>query len=262
MKQIKIVQQIGNGGHIYLPKELVGQKILITSVEKTIKDIEDEILYILRPCLKHVKGIYIYGSYARNEQNPDSDIDILVITDSHVKIKKKVNEYEIISATPEQIEKTINNNAVLILPILKESKPLLNQQLIERYKKQRLTKKNTRWYIETTESSLNLSKDWIADKDNNSIPNIVYPLILRLRGLALIKSLIYNATYSNKGIINYLVKKGISADKAEQFYKVYGEHRDNKAISKNYLNYNDIERLYNVVHKYYLEIKSIWEKLK
>ena len=262
MREIKIVQQIGNGGHIYLPKELVGQKILITSVEKTIKDIEEEIFYILKPYLKHIKGIYLYGSYARNEQKPDSDIDILVITDNQAEIKKKVNEYEIISATPEQIEKTINNNAVLILPILRESKPLLNQQLIEGYKKQRLTKKNTRWYIETTESSLNLAKDWIADKDANSMPNIVYPLILRLRGLSLIKSLIYNTNYSNKGIINYLVKKGISANKAEQFYKVYREHRDNKAISKNYLNYKDIERLYSIVHRCYLEVKSIWEKLK
>lgn len=257
-----MVQQIGNGAHVYLPKEMVGQKVLVTLVEKTVEDIEEETINILKPYLNHIKGIYLYGSYARNEQTPDSDIDILVITDSKIKIKKKINEYEIISATSEQIEKTINNNAVLILPILKEAKPILNQQLIEKYKKEKLTKKNIRWYIETTKSSLLLAKDWIADKDINSIPNIVYPLILRLRGLYLIELLIHNRDYSNKNIINYLVKKGIPTNKAEQLYKMYREHRDNKTISKNSINYEDIEKLYNTIYKYYLKVKSLWEKLK
>ena len=262
MIQTRVVQQIGNGGHIYLPKELIGQKVAVNLVEKTMEDIEEEILNILKPHLKHIEGIYLHGSYARNEQTLGSDIDVLVITGGKIEIEKRVNEYEIISATSEQIEKTINNNAVLILPILKEAKPILNQQLIEKYKKEKLTKKNTRWYIETTESSLKLAKDWIADKDMNSIPNIVYPLILRLRGLYLIESLIHNRGYSNEGIINYLIKKGVSHDKAEQLYKMYREHRDNKTISENVLNYEDIEKLYNIVYKYYLEVKLLWEKLK
>jgi len=67
---------------------MVGQKVIISLVEKTIEEIEDEILYILKPYLKHIQGIYLYGSYARNEQTPESDIDILVITDG-IKIKKK-----------------------------------------------------------------------------------------------------------------------------------------------------------------------------
>ena len=262
MKQIRTIQEIGNGAHVYLPREMVGQKVLIIPIEKTIEDIQEEVYAILKPCLKHVKGIYLYGSYARNEQTPESDIDILVITDVKIEIKNKIEGYEFISATSEQIEKTIDNNAVLILQILKEAKPLINQQLIEKYKEERLTKKNTRWYIETTESSLKLAKDWIADKDVDSMPNIAYPLILRLRGLSLIKSLIYNRDYSNKSIIGYLTKNNIPEIKAEQIYKMYIEYRDNKTISKNSLNYDDIERLYDIVYKYYLEVKQIWEKLK
>lgn len=258
----KIVQQIGNGAHIYLPKEMVGKKVLVTLVEKTIENIEEEIYEILKPYLKHIKGIYLHGSYARNEQTPDSDIDILIITDKKIQIKKKINEYEIISATEEEIEKTINNNAVLILPILKEAKPILNQQVIEKYKKEELTKKNTKWYIETTESSLKLAKYIIDEKYVKDMPGTVYPLIMRLRGLYMIKSLIRNKKYSNKEVINYLVKKGISLEKAKQLDKMYREHRDKKTISRNSLDYKDISKLYHIVHEYYQEIRSLWEKLE
>ncbi len=261
MKQItKIVQEIGNGAHIYLPKETIGKKVVITLAEKTVEDIEKEIISMLNPYLKHIKGIYLHGSYARNEQTPESDIDILVITDGKIKIKKRIREYEIISSTEKQIEKTIKNNAVLILPIIKEAKPILNQDITEEYKRQKLTKKNTRWYIETTESSLKLAKNWISDKDIKSMPNIVYPLILRLRGLYLIEALIHDKKYSNEDIIDYLAKKNIN--KSEQLYRMYREHRDNKTISKNSINYTDIEKLYGVVYKYFQKVKLLWEKLK
>lgn len=263
MKQIiKIVQEIGNGGHIYLPKEMVGQKVMISLKEKTIEDIEEEIIYILKPYLKHIKGIYLYGSYARKEQTAESDIDILVITDSEIKIKKRINEYEIISISLGQIEKTIKHTAVLILPILKEAKTILNKELIEKYRKERLTKKNTKWYIETTESSLKLAKDWISEEDIKSMPSIVYPLIMRLKGLYFIESLINDNAYSNKDIIYHMVKKGISQDKAKQLYRMYSEHRDNKVISENSLDYEDVSRLYSVVYGYFQKVKLLWARLK
>ena len=44
MKQItKTVQQIGNGGHIYLPKELIGNRVIISLAEKSIEEIEERI---------------------------------------------------------------------------------------------------------------------------------------------------------------------------------------------------------------------------
>ena len=257
-----MVQEIGNGGHIYLPKGMVGKKIIVHLIEKSIDDIEEEILQMLKPYLKHIKGIYLHGSYARKEQTADSDIDILVVTDGKVKIKKRINEYEIVSISLEQIEKTINYTAVLILPMLREAKPILNQDLIEKYKKEKLTKKNTKWYIETTESSLKLAKDWISDKEIKSMPNIVYPLILRLRGLYLIEALIKNRGYSNKEVVNYMVKNRIPKNKAEQFYRMYREHRDNKTISENSLDYGDIPKLYEIVYKHFQKVKSLWEKLK
>lgn len=256
---IKMVQQIGNGGHIYLPKEIVGKKVVITLIEKTIEDIEEEIIKMLKPYLKHTKGIYLYGSYARNEQTPDSDIDVLVITDGKIKIKKRINEYEITSISSERLEKAIEYTAPLILPLLKEAVPILNQSLIEKYKQEKLTKKNTKWYIETTESSLELAKYLVEEKD---IEGVVYPLIMRLRGLRMIASLIENKQYSEREVISYLIKKGIPLDKIRQLNKMYREIRDKKTISDNSLNYEDASKLYKAAYEYFQEVKLLWEKLK
>ncbi len=262
MQITKLVQQIGNGGHIYLPKEMVGHKVSISLVEKSIEEIEGEILTILRPYLKHIEGIYLYGSYARNEETPESDIDVLVITKSEVKIEKRINEYEITCTTIEQIEKTLDNNAVLILPILKESKAILNEELIERYKSRKLNKKNSQWYIDTTESALELARYAVEEKEIREVPALVYSLILRLRGLYLIEALISGKEYSNKSVIEFLIKNKITVDKSEQLYAMYREYRDNKKISKNNLCSEDIHQLYNVVYDYSKKVRSLWERLK
>ncbi|WP_207640846.1 nucleotidyltransferase domain-containing protein [Desulfitibacter alkalitolerans] len=44
-----------------------------------------ELSSILRKNLGNNIKIFLYGSYARNDQSPDSDIDILVIVDSLTK---------------------------------------------------------------------------------------------------------------------------------------------------------------------------------
>jgi predicted nucleotidyltransferase len=247
MQQLtKTVQEIGNGAHIYLPKELVGKKVVVTLALKSKEEIEQEVLGVLKPYLKHVQGIYLYGSYARNEQTADSDIDILVITDG---LQIKHPGYDIISVTLSQLEKTLETAAVLILPILKEAQPILNEELIEPYKKKKLTKKNTKWYIETTESALKINEGWIKEKDPKSVGAIVYSLVMRLKGLCLIESLIHNKQYSSKLLrISHMI------------YQVYAEHRDEKKVTAK-VTYDEIKTLYDRVEKYFLKTKKQWEKL-
>ena len=259
MQITRTVQQIGNGAHVYLPKEMTGKKVVVSLARKSMEEIETEILMILKKHLRHISGVYLYGSYARGEETPESDIDVLVISD--VDIKKRVGGYDIISASQEQVEKTIENNAVLLLPILKEAKPILNEAWLDRPSKQRLTKRNTQWYIETTESSLKLAEDWIRERDTKVIDSIVYPLIMRLRGLILIGSLLHDKKYSHKQVLEHLIKGDISPDKANQLYRMYKEHRDTRPVSKNSLDYDDISMLYRVVYRHFCRIRSLWEKL-
>ena len=257
MEQItKLVQKIGNGGHIYLPKETIGKKVVITIKEKTREDIEEEIIHILKPYLKNIKGIYLHGSYARNEQTKESDIDIVVITDEIITLPKKTNEYEIIALTEKQLKKSLNYTAPLILPSIKDAIPILNQETIQPYKKVSLTKNNTKWYLETTKSSLALAKQLL---DENDVEGTMYPLMTRLRGLLMIQQLLNKKQYYNKLVTNYLSQQGMKEEKIKEIIRVYKEVRDDNAISNNTLSMEDGKKLWTITNACY---KTVWEKLK
>jgi len=251
---IKEVKEVGNGAHIIAPKEWIGQKVIVTLPERNIKE---DILEMVLPHLPNIKGVYLYGSYARKEETPDSDIDVLVIADKKFSISKK-RGYEVVIATEESIEKTIKNNAVIILPIIKECRPIINQKLLEKYKGYSLTRDNTKWYIETTKSSLKIAEQLIKEKDTGGMPNIVYPLMMRTRGLYLIKK--NGQGYSNQELEELLIKKGLPKDKVRQLYRMYRENRDKKRISQHSLGYPDVEKLQSIANSLLKEIKSIWEK--
>ena len=85
----KLVQKFGNSAHVVLPKEYIGKRIRFIAEPKTFDDIKSQVLEILKPYLENILGIYLYGSYARNEQIIDSDVDILVITNTKSKFMVK-----------------------------------------------------------------------------------------------------------------------------------------------------------------------------
>ena len=79
MKQelIKPIVKVGNSAGIILPKEWLNGKEKVELIE-TPKDIKKELLEVLDSYLPDIIGIYLTGSYARGEETPESDIDILV----------------------------------------------------------------------------------------------------------------------------------------------------------------------------------------
>ena len=79
----KRVVPFGNGSIVYTPKTWIGRDVIITLPKFSLKE---ELFRILDPFLEIIKGVYIYGSYARNESEDDSDIDVLVICDKKFKI--------------------------------------------------------------------------------------------------------------------------------------------------------------------------------
>lgn len=242
--ETKIVQKFGNSGHIVLPKEYIGKRIKFITVTKTISQIKSEILDILEPYLEHVLGVYLYGSYARNEQTLDSDIDILVITDKKINIGKEGYEnYEILPVTKKGIENTIKYDAILILPIIKDVKPIINAQLIEDYKKYKFTKKNTKEFIEACERMISINKKGF-ELGALDVNTIIYSLILRIRGLLMIELWIKNKGYSKSELFNYLENK-LQKEKILELYKIYSKERDNTRykIDAKIINRNDIDKL-------------------
>lgn len=241
MLETKIVQKFGNSGHIILPKEYIGKRIKFITETKTFSQIKLEILDILGPYLENILGVYLYGSYARNEQTLESDIDILVITDKKLKIEHE--EYEIVSVTKKGVENMLNYDAVLILPIIREAKPIINSQLIESYKKYKFTNKNTKEFIEACERMVKINKEGfkLGMLDVNTI---IYSSILRIRGLIMINLGIKKKKYSKSELFDFLETK-FQKEKASEFYKIYSNKRDSKnyRINTKIINKEDIKKL-------------------
>ncbi len=226
--ETKIVQRFGNSGHVVLPKEYVGKRIRFVAKPKTLEDIKSRILEILKPYSENILGIYLYGSYARNEQTIESDVDILVIANTKLKIVDKIEDYSIISVTIKELEDTLNNNAVLILPILKEAKTIINPSLSEKYKEYKFTRKNTKWFIDSSIRALELNKKGLTL--DFEIGSLVYSLMLRIRGLLMIKIMLNDRLYYKSLLFNHLKNNGFSEDKIEELYRIYSTERNDIKI--------------------------------
>src|SRR3989338_249373 len=206
MIETKMVQKFGNSSHVVLPKEYIGRRIKFVTEPKTFQDIKSEILEILKPYLENIIGVYLYGSYVRNEQTVDSDIDVLVITGPKFKIIEKIDNYHIVSTTINSIENTLKNNAVLILPIIKEAKTIINPDSLRGYKEYKFTEKNTKQFLNDTKKILELNKKGL--ELDFEVGSLVYSLILRIRGLLMVKLMLNDVLYSKTLLLNYFEMKG------------------------------------------------------
>ncbi len=228
----KKITKAGNSSNVLLPKEWLGGIAKVELIEKPI-NIPEDIIKILNPYLKNIIGIYLVGSYARKEQTEKSDIDVLVITN---KENKKIDEgkYQIMLISEETLKKTLKQNILPLLPMLKESKAILNEELIEAYKNIKLSKANLKWHITTTKSALGINKGLIelAERENENISDgIIYSLILRLREAYIVNCLKNDAIPSNQGI-KQLVKDLTKSTKSyEAYLRSKAEEKDKKDIT-------------------------------
>ena len=100
---VKTVVKSGNGGAVWVPKNWLGQEVVVILPDKPKISLKEKIIHILEPHLKEIAALAIYGSYARNEQTEDSDIDILVIAANKcLKLSFKEKRIEITSLTIEK----------------------------------------------------------------------------------------------------------------------------------------------------------------
>ena len=255
MIESKLVQKFGNGGHIVLPKEYVGKRIKFVAEPKNFDDIKPEILQILNPYLDNIIGIYLYGSYSRNEQTISSDVDVLVVTNTKLKIIYKANDYSIISITLKELEETLNKNPILVLPIIKDAKTIINPDLLEKYKEFEFTKNNTKYFIDSSMQILELNKK--GAELGFELGSLVYSLILRIRGLLIIKLMIEDKSYSKACLLNFLEKNYLSKDKSAELYEIYSKERSNLKIRESkIINKEDVKKLIVTMEKLLREVAS------
>ncbi len=236
---VRKVTGIGNGAHIFAPKEWLGQEVIIVRPAKSLKE---KILSLLGSHLEEIEGLYLYGSHARNEAETGSDIDLLIISGRKIKIKSR--GYEIISIKKEDITGSIKIAPILIYSILSDAKPIINAQLLEDLRKKYPPKKSDlKFYIKETKSIMKINKSLISRKEN--LDGVAYSLILRLKGLYIIKCLLSGKKYSNNAFESWIEENagGIDYKAIDKAYKSI--KRDQKLTI--ILNPQDLEKLLNLL---------------
>ena len=206
MELIKTAIRVGNSAGVLLPKKYLNSQVKVILIPLNI---ERDVLDILlkENLLQYIMGVYLIGSYARGEQDIESDIDILVIT-SNVNKRIVREKYELICISKKELEEQLSKNALPILPMIKEAKTIINKELIKKYINSPLTKKNLEWHIDTTKSALKvIEKDLkISEelKERHTSDGIAYALILRLRTIYIIEGIRKNKIYTKKDFLKLI----------------------------------------------------------
>lgn len=245
MELIKPIIRVGNSAGVILPKEWLNGEAKVILLRKP-QNIKQEILDILKEYLSSIIGLYVVGSYARGEQNEKSDVDVLGITnDIDKKIKK--GKYEIILISYVNLRKEIENNALPLLPMLKEALPIINKDIIREYRDYHPNKKNLKWHVETTLSALKLAKESISlakEGNENISDNLAYSLILRLRETYIVNCLIDKKVANKEDVIKLIKSLSGSTNIYEAYMRSKADLKSKKLVS-----IREAEVIYNYVNK-------------
>ena len=235
MELIKTTVKIGNSAGVLLPRKYLNSQVKIVleplNIEKDVLDILME-----EGILNRVLGAYVIGSYARNEQEIESDVDILVIT-SDINKRIKREKYDLLLVTKETLEKQLKNNIIPLLPMLTEAKSIINKELLTKYKNIKLTKKNLKWYLEVTKSGLKVNKAALkiaSESESKYISDaIAYSLVLHLRSLYIVNQLLKNKLWSNKELIKIIKKITGSKIAYEGYLRVKADKKPKEQLPMN-----------------------------
>jgi|SRR3989344_455164 len=242
MELIRKIVRVGNSAGVVLPREWLNGRARVELIDKPL-DIKAEIFEIIGDYLDEVEGIYLVGSYARGEENSDSDVDVLVITQ---KINKKIvsGKYEITLISKDSLKESLEKNIIPLLPMILEARAILNKSILEDCKNIGLNKKNTFWHIDSTKSILKVNRENIElDREKGFTGDAVaYSLVLRLREVYIVDCLMKNKMWSSKGLKDLIKKISGSLD----IYKGYIRVKKGES-KKEELSIEDAVKVYDYI---------------
>lgn len=256
---VKRVVKSGNGGAVWVPKDWLGQEVIVILPDKPQLDIKEKIMHLLEPYLKHATAVFIYGSYARNEETKDSDVDVMVITKDKTMHKIKEPNLEINILGLDKLKKVIKKYPVMYYQIVQEAVPLINAYVLDELRNVKINNENFKHYLNDTKEHIQSNKELIElDKlDGVYIKSysILYSTILRLRGIFVIKCILNKEKFYNKTFEELLIQKGITKQEFKQCYMAYRAVRDDKNINVK-IEISVAERLSDILTKEAILIES------
>ncbi|MDO8563396.1 MAG: nucleotidyltransferase domain-containing protein [Nanoarchaeota archaeon] len=229
--QTEIIKQafkLGNSAGVLLPIEWKNQRV---SIKLIAKSISHEIFEILdnESLLGNTMGIFLAGSYAREEDDELSDIDILIVTD---KVDKKIKrgKYDLFLISKEKLDKLIDKNLYLI-SLINEAKAILNNNLLENYQKM-IIKNPIKINLELIKSAMKINEKIleINEEDGEKVyDGTVYSLVLRLRELYLLDCLSSSRKPSKKEF-STLIRKIASEESYNAYLRIKNDIKAKKVI--------------------------------
>ncbi|MBS3092128.1 nucleotidyltransferase domain-containing protein [Candidatus Pacearchaeota archaeon] len=245
---VKETREVGTSAGVLLPRKWLNKQVVVTLFSPSKAEIIKDILDILidSNVNEDVKGIYLFGSYARGDYDSGSDIDVLVITD---KTNKFINykNYEALLVSENNFSRDLKNS-LAYMSILKEIDPIINKPLIEKYTGIRY-KLKIRQFLREIAKIIEINKETVTlCRDNNrNIPDgIVYSIVLRLRELYLIKCLFSNKNYSKRNFLEVCGEEAYSA-----YIRIKRDERELNNVS-----YDKAIKLIELSEKWLRELKS------
>src|SRR3989344_1027065 len=181
--EIKRTVKAGNSSAVILPRAWLNQEVRVELIKKTPEIILKEVLDVAKNYIDTEKiiGIYLVGSYARNEEEKDSDIDVLIVSDNVNRKEIKIGIYSIMIISWSLLEWKLENDLFPIGPMIIEAKPLINSFSFSIMKERvNVTKKNVKWYIETTKERLRLIKEILNIARKKVDDRTTYTIVLRI----------------------------------------------------------------------------------
>src|SRR3989344_1871116 len=247
----KKVARSGNGGAVWVPREWLGEEIIVTRIEKPKLSLEGELINILLPHLKDICGIFLCGSYARIEETKNSDIDVLVIAKNKIKIEN-TKRFDINFIEIKKIEEAVQKNP-FIYAMIKEAKPIINGYLLDELKQSKKDFKDfIKWFKDTTYDSIKITNEFIdLDKmESNYLVsyNVIYSLILRLKGIFLIRLVLEDKEFSNLSFKRFITQF-ISESEFRKLYEVYRSIRNDKKLENLKIEISLIKKLFEVLQR-------------
>lgn len=257
----KPVVAFGNGSIVYTPKQWIGKKAIVILEQKT-PDLAEEIFKTLKPHAEHLQGVFLFGSQARNEQTPDSDIDVLVVSDQEFEIKKE--KFEFVVKTKNEIMQSIQSDPKLFLfSALREAKPIFNESLLQELRGIKPKPDFKRFFEDTLTAFQNVQQLLAPEQkrqqkftDSNAI---FYSLILRLKTIFLIHCFAKKKSCSNKQFFQFLRAHGLSQKLIEDFLAVFRSERNNeKTIVQ--IRLEDAIRLFEIAKLEFVKTEQLVKK--
>ena len=225
---IKQAFKLGNSAGVLLPIEWKDKKVAVRLIGKSISQ---EILELLdeKDLLKDTIGIFLAGSYARDEETEASDIDVLIVTDNIDK-QIKIGKYEIIFISKDKFEKSLIGS-IYLASLINEAKAILNDNLLKYYK-DKIKGIFIKKHFDEIKSITRINKKSIGideELGEKISDETLYSIVLRLRELYLIECLKNNKSPSNKEFIN-LIKRIASEESYNAYLRVKNDLKPKKVI--------------------------------